>query len=220
MEDRRLLLRGPLIAIMASGLMLGGCAQIDGTNEGHWTDSGIYAAPPVETPNDEELPPFDLTHYPYPDGANYPPEGYQFVPLAGGILDRAVDDPYNDEWETAHIIKSQGGELWMSDCETGIVIEPWGLPNSSWIAITRPAADEPWVEFEPHGLVFNSSQYAQISYDKYGLPGGVNPEDLTVWYWNEELEAYELIGGVVNLEEAYMAFDIEHFSRYIVACQL
>lgn len=219
MEANKLMLKGLLIAVLGLGLMLAGCAKINQSGEDGQMDLCITAPSQSQSPDDIGPQPFNLTHHPYPEGADYPPEGYQFVPLDGSRTNRSTDDPYDDEWVADKINKSKGGSVWMSGCESGIVIEPWALPYSSWIAMTRPSDDEPWIEFEPHGLVFNSSQYAQVSYDEYVLPPGVDPEDFSVWYWNDELNEYEYIGGIVHPEEGYIEFDIDHFSRYIVACQ-
>ncbi len=40
---------------------------------------------------------------------------------------------------------------------------------------------------------------------------------MTVWYWNEEEEVYEFIGGINHVPEQYIEYDINHFSRYVVA---
>lgn len=119
------------------------------------------------------------------------------------------------DWVFTYVYRGVGAELWYEG--SGIVIQPNGAPYSTWIAMTEPNPEGPWVEFEPHGLYFTKGQYARISYKDCPMPDGVSAEDLEVWYWNDELGKYELIGGNNNLTEQYIEFDIEHFSRYVVA---
>lgn len=205
-----------LIAILAIGLMIGGCSQLNSDNPEGNGDLGITGS---TAEGQEIVPPFNLTHYPYPEAADNPPDGFLLIPIGVTPAERSVDDPYGDEWAADMINKSKGGEIWLDDDMSGIVIEPWGVPNSGWIALTRPDSVEPWIEFEPHGLVFESPQVARVSYAGYGLPEGIDPNDLTIWYWIEESGEYEYIGGTVYPDEEYVEFNIEHFSRYIVAGQ-
>ncbi len=202
METKKLLIG--LLFIIALGALLMGCSELSPTG------SGQSAAE-----SNEPIPPMNLTHYAYPEAANYPPAGYQFVRLGANSTARSTNDPYNGFDASEHVIQSQGGSMW--DGGSGIEIAPWGVPNSVWIAMTQPNPDEPWVEFEPHGLVFEGAQVARISYVGCEFPAGVQAGELTIWYWNEELGVYEYIGGVNHPDEQYIEYSIEHFSRYVVA---
>ncbi|RJP82324.1 MAG: hypothetical protein C4524_00815 [Candidatus Zixiibacteriota bacterium] len=155
-------------------------------------------------------PPAGWTPHQYPAAANCPPPGYQFLTRDPGTA-RVTDE----EWASAMIHQSKGGELWIGN--TGIAISPWVIPNSQWMYLGLTSPVELWVEFETHGLVFDSPQYARISYAGWTPPEGVTYDQLVVWYWNDELGVYELIGGTNNVQEQYLEFGIGHFSRYIVA---
>lgn len=93
------------------------------------------------------------------------------------------------------------------------------MPYDSWITITKPLPEEPWVEFEPHGMVFDIPQTVEVTlyYEGCVLPPGVVVEDLEVWYWNEELGEYEYIGGYNDVENERITFYLDHFSRYVIA---
>lgn len=220
MESKDLGFKALLIAVVGLGLVLGGCSQINDANQGMQSDLVLNASPEPSSPDDLEPPPFNLTRYQYPENANYPPEGYKFVPIGANRVSRATDDPCNNDWEIGIVWYWWGGDVELED-ETGIEVGSYAIPYwATWIAVTRPDSVEPWVEFEPHGLVFNYAQVARISWAECGLPEGLNPEDLTVWYYNEELNEYEYIGGTVYPEEMYVEYDIEHFSRYVVASEI
>lgn len=213
MEREKLMLNGLLVAVLGLGLMLAGCAKINQEEDSGQMDASLTAAAP--SPEDMQPPPFDLTRYDYPEAADYPPEGYQFVPI-GANFSRGCDD--YDDWEFGIVWVWWGGDVFLDDSETGIVVGPYGIPRwAAWIAVTRPYEDEPWVQFEPHGLVFTESQTARISWAECGLPDGMDPEDFTVWYFHEEINEYEYMGGVVYPEEQYVEYDIDHFSRYVIA---
>ena len=190
---------------LALGLFLGGCSEI-GQQDSTITGSS----------NSNEEIPFNLTHHQYPEAANYAPEGYQLINIVAPT-NRSVNLYF--DFDVAEMInQSKGGDVMEEN--TGITIGAWGLPNSSWIGFTFPEDDEPWIDFEPHGMVFNSTQNARISFAGCEFPEGVDPQDLTVFYWNEELEEYEYIGGTLYPELEYLEYDIDHFSRYIVASRL
>ena len=214
MELNKLPLRALLISILGFGLMIGGCAQINPGDEDQ-PDPGLMTAAPVPNPDDLEPPPFSLTLYDYPENADVPPDGYQFVNIGGDDPERATDC----RWVYGLVYYYWGGGVFW-EWRTGIDIGPYAIPYwSMWIAVTRPSYDQPWVQFEPHGLKFYYSQIARISWARCGLPPGIEPEDLTVWYYNEELGEYEYIGGTVYPEYQYIEYNVDHFSRYVVACQ-
>jgi len=215
MESRKLNLKILLVIVLGLGFVLSGCSRSFDADSDRSADLGINS--PAE--EGTEIPQFSLTRHQYPEAANYPPTGYEFLQLGICSALRVTNGPYDDEWVAVVINKSQGGELWLMDCVSGIIIEPWGMPKSGWIALTIPTEDEPWIEFEPHGLVFNYSQVARISWAECGLPEGVQPEDLTVWYYHEEIDEYEYIGGTIYPELEYIEYPIDHFSRYVIAYQ-
>lgn len=214
MQTRQKLVWTSLILIIGFSLILGGCSQLN--KEENETGSDLSFSSTPSSPDEVPIPPFDLTHYQYPEKANYAPEGYQLIPLSVSTPERATMD---DDWACGLIFYWWGGDVFLDDNETmGIDVGSYGIPYFvKWIAVTRPEETEPWIEFEPHGLVFNYSQTARVSWADCGLPPGVEPEDVTVWYWNEELNEYEYIGGTVYPEDQYIEYDIDHFSRYVIA---
>lgn len=190
---------------LGAGLVLMGCSELGPTDPNANTTTSV----------NEEIPPCNLTHYNYPAAASLPPPGYQFIQIGANNANRTIADLQNGLDETELIIKSQGGDMW--DNGSGIMIDPWGVPNSIWIGMTRPDQDEPWIDFEPHGLMFTGTQTARISYAGCSLPPGIPVGDLVVLYWNEEQGIYEYIGGYNNVQEQYIEYPINHFSRYVVA---
>lgn len=202
-----------IILVLGLGIILSGCSQMNPAENGDQESWNARVTAAVEGMENTDLPPMDLSRYDYPDAADVPPAGYQLVELGKNV-------PSSDfwwNWVFTFVRRSKGGQLWLNG--SGIVIAPYGVPYSTWIAMTRPNQDEPWVEFEPHGLYFTSSQYARISYRDCELPEDIGPGELEIWYWNEEAGEYEYIGGYNNVQEQYIEFNIEHFSRYIVAGQ-
>ncbi len=73
-------------------------------------------------------------------------------------------------------------------------------------------------EFGPHGLVFNSPVEVQLSYKKADLKG-INEKDLKLFYYNEETELWELIGGEVDKRKKIVIAFLEHFSRYAIGAE-
>lgn len=207
MESRRTVFSALLVLALALGSMLAGCSDGGSPNLA------------INTAEQDTLqpPPFNLTRFPYPEKADRPPEGYQFIKLATNTPQRGSDF---DDWEVDVVWRWWGGDVYLDDVETGISIEPYGIPGwASWIGVTLPDEDEPWVEFMPHGLQFTGPQTARISWAECGLPQGVNPHDLEVWYWHQEINEYEYMGGIVYPQMKYIEFQTDHFSRYIVAAQ-
>jgi hypothetical protein len=161
----------------------------------------------------ETLPTNNLTHYQYPEAANCAPPGYQFV---------SIIDPnqcnVDDFWTCTYMLDQYGGWLWLMG--SNIHVMPYSLPYNTWIAMYRENMCTPWIDYEPHGLVFEGAAFARISYAGCQLQPPVPPGDLTIWYWHEEIQQYELIGGANNIGQQYIQFEIDHFSRYVVASQL
>jgi len=73
-------------------------------------------------------------------------------------------------------------------------------------------------EFGPHGLVFNSPVEVQLSYKKADLQG-FNEKDLKLFYYNEETELWELIGGEVDEKKKIVIAFLDHFSRYAIGAE-
>ena len=73
-------------------------------------------------------------------------------------------------------------------------------------------------EFGPHGLVFNSPVEVKLSYKKADLQG-IEEEDLKIFYFNEETELWEFIGGEVDEKKKIVIGFLDHFSRYAIGAE-
>jgi len=65
----------------------------------------------------------------------------------------------------------------------------------------------------PHGIVFNSPVELALSYKDADLSGLVE-DSLRIWYFNDNTNLWELVGGTVNTTDKVVEGYIEHFSRY------
>ena len=74
------------------------------------------------------------------------------------------------------------------------------------------------LEFGPHGLVFNSPVEVRLSYKKADLQG-FNEKDLKLFYYNEETELWEFIGGEVDEKKKIVIGFLDHFSRYAIGAE-
>lgn len=229
MKAKKLNLKALLIVTLAVGLILAGCARITPPEEEGSPEALSITAP--SAPNDDvAAPPFNLTRHQYPEAASMPPEGYQLVQLGVKSLSRStygdgddddydIVDPADGIWAGKFVKRHRDKKIKLK--KNMIHLKKGCVPYDTWIIMTKPVENEPWVEFEPHGLVFDKPQTVKvkISYEDCLLPEGVQPEDLEVWYWNEELGEYEYMGGTNKINKQKIEFYIDHFSRYVVACQ-
>ena len=69
--------------------------------------------------------------------------------------------------------------------------------------------------FAPHGTQFDQPVNISLSYKNADL-AGVNPQDLRIYYYHEEIDTYELVESQVNLQNETVDGVIHHFSRYAV----
>jgi len=73
-------------------------------------------------------------------------------------------------------------------------------------------------EFSPHGTQFNKPVTVWISYKDADL-GGVDEEDLKLWYFHEDTGMWELIGDTVDTENKMVGGLLDHFSRYAIGAE-
>jgi hypothetical protein len=208
--------------MMVIGLLMAGLALLIGCSNQSPTDPGIAQQGGIDPGNVQQGemaqqasmnltdPPNLPRPYAYPPKAYLPPAGHKF-------LQRNPKSPIleDDLYATMMINRAKGGTLWLD--RNFICILAWAIPHSQWISICQPNPAELIIDFETHGLTFSGPQLARISYVDYIIPPGLLPEDLMVWYWNSEIGVYEFIGGVNNTQAKYIDFNINHFSRYVVA---
>ncbi len=128
--------------------------------------------------------------------------------------------------ETKKIKAKDGGTLEVGDRDNGkskITFKKNDLPEDQTISFQ-------WVsggifegklnpaEFGPHGLVFNSPVEVQLSYKKADLQG-IEEVDLMIFYYNEETELWEFIGGEVDEKKKIVIAFLDHFSRYAIGAE-
>jgi hypothetical protein len=200
METKKMMSFG-LVILLGLGFLTG-CSNLSPNGSG--TASSAPDGGPTPPPN-------TLTPYQYPPEAEVPPAGYHFVALVPETEDPSLD--HQMSW--AYIYKPYGGQVWLQG--SGVVIQPNGVPYSTWISITKETSWTPWVDYGPHGLIFNGAQNARMNYAGCYLGPGVTPQNLTIWYWNETTNLYEYIGGTNNPQMQCIEYQIYHFSRYVVA---
>lgn len=207
----------PWVAIFAVLFFLAGCSRL-----------GDLTGPQSSTP-DGTAETFEPLIYDYPETANDAPEGYQLVHFHDSKPGVHVDDgdEYDHAWQchwrgleyegvASKIRFENGGSVrWNA---SGISLPSGALDcNQTWIWMTREDPAEPWIDFGPHGTVFEVPVTIRISYANCQLPEGVAPEDLMLFYWNEVTGEYEFISDCNNLEGMYLEGQTDHFSRYIIA---
>lgn len=196
MKLRKMLLMG--VTIGFAFILVMGCSRTNPLNSSENEATALESAP-ANT----------ITPYQYPPEASVPPPGYRFVALVDP--QQSVDNL----WSWTYMYKAFGGWCYLQSSYVHIWAN--GLPYNSWIGMSKETYNTPWIDYEPHGLVFNFTQQGKLSYANCTLPPGIEPEDLTIWYWHEDTNTYEYIGGTNYVQYQYILFPLNHFSRYVVA---
>ena len=128
--------------------------------------------------------------------------------------------------ETKRIEAKKGGTIEVGNREYGksrIIFKKKDLPEDITISFEWTAAGTfegmlNGLEFGPHGLVFNSPVEVQLSYKKANLRG-IKEKDLKLFYYNEETELWEFIGGEVDEKNKIVTGFLKHFSRYAIGAE-
>jgi hypothetical protein len=113
------------------------------------------------------------------------------------------------------ITAAVGGTIQIGDDVTGISsisFDPGDLNqdlnvNFLWDSQTFTA------EFGPHRAIFSDTVVIRLSY-KDALLGGINEDDLRIWYYDANNQLWEMTGNIVNKTEKYVEGKTTHFSRY------
>lgn len=74
------------------------------------------------------------------------------------------------------------------------------------------------VEFSPHGAHFKAPVQVRVSYATMDLDR-VDEDKIRLWYYNEEEDVWELVGGKVDKANKQVVATIGHFSRYALAAE-
>jgi len=128
--------------------------------------------------------------------------------------------------KTKKIKAKRGGTIEVGDRHYGksrIIFKKNDLPEDMTISFEWAAGGTfegmlNDLEFGPHGLVFNSPVELQLSYKKADLQG-IEEEDLKLFYYNEETELWEFIGGEVDDKKKTVIGLLNHFSRYAIGAE-
>ena len=128
--------------------------------------------------------------------------------------------------KTKKIKAKNGGTLKVGDRDNGkskITFKKNDLPEDltitfEWVSGGTFEGMLNNLEFGPHGLVFNSPVEVQLSYKKADLKG-FEEEDLKLFYYNEETELWEFIGGEVDEKKKIVIGFLAHFSRYAIGAE-
>jgi len=128
--------------------------------------------------------------------------------------------------ETKKINAKRGGTIEVGDRSYGkssIIFKKNDLPKDMTISFEWTTGGTfqgmlNGLEFGPHGLVFNSPVEVQLSYKKADLQG-IKEDDLKLFYYNEETELWEFIGGEVDKKDDIVTGFLDHFSRYAIGAE-
>lgn len=112
-----------------------------------------------------------------------------------------------------------GGVLTVGNLVSGfssIAFDPLDLYDDTMISFQYIAGNTLEAHFHPHGIQFRRPVQLMLSYKTANLEG-VDENSLRVYYFNEETQIWELIGGQVNKLTKTVTVQITHFSRYALA---
>ncbi len=112
-----------------------------------------------------------------------------------------------------------GGDLTVGNILSGfssISFGPLSLYDDTIISFQYIAGNTLEAHFRPHGIQFRRPARLTLSYKSANLEG-VDENSLRVYYFNEETQIWELIGGIVNKLTKTVTVEITHFSRYALA---
>jgi len=118
----------------------------------------------------------------------------------------------------------EGGEVTIGTSEGSdvqLLIPRQALPASEtiemrWRHDPNRAATGYDFQFGPHGTVFQEPVTVVFSYRNADLTG-IDEANLRVWYFNEETQLWELIGGEVDTRNKTVTVKLAHFSRYAIS---
>jgi len=115
------------------------------------------------------------------------------------------------------------GWAYAGDDEHGrcwLYFPPFAMNQTTIVTIAWESTGflEGGAEFSPHGVQFNHPVTVWISYKDADL-GGINEQDLKLWYFHEDTGMWELIGDVVDTEHKMVGGLLHHFSRYAIGAE-
>lgn len=141
-------------------------------------------------------------------------QAVQIQPKFLKSLNAGFDKPFLTE---QYVAASAGGIVSVGDDVCGyseLVFLPGDLPADTTIVFGWDSQGY-ITDLGPHGIVFNGPVVIRLSYKDADLTG-VNEDNLRIWYYDEQANEWELIGGTVNKNEKLVEGTVEHFSRYAI----
>jgi hypothetical protein len=117
-----------------------------------------------------------------------------------------------------YISENEGGTIVAGDEVSGYMSLDFmpGDLNYDTIIIFKWDTNNFGAEFAPHGISFNNPVRLNLSY-KTADVSAIDEESIRLWYYNENENNWELVGGDVDTEEKEVSTYISHFSRYALA---
>lgn len=120
--------------------------------------------------------------------------------------------------------RTKGGGIKLGNGECGeskIKFNKYDLPEDTEIKFEWAAGPDMEgvlsdLTFGPHGVQFNEPVLVELSYRMADLTG-IDESTLQVFYYNEDTQLWELIGGVVDLSKKKITVYLPHFSRYALS---
>ena len=119
-------------------------------------------------------------------------------------------------FNTQKMITAAGDSIIVGDSTSGLsgLYFPAGAVNDSiLIGFIWNSEGLLQSEFSPHGTVFNLPVYIKMSYLEADLTGIVE-DSIKIYYYNDTISDWEVVGGTVNKIDKYVEGYINHFSRY------
>ena len=116
---------------------------------------------------------------------------------------------------TKFINAEEGGTILVGNEESGyssIHFMPGDLNEDALITFSWNT-NRHIAELLPHGLIFNNPVALNLSYQNANCEE-LSENNIRIWYFNEDENAWELIGGDVNPVERRVEGFIGHFSKY------
>jgi hypothetical protein len=118
------------------------------------------------------------------------------------------------------ITNAVGGNIIAGDDTSGysaLYFKPGDVPQDTLITFNWDSHGY-ITDLFPHGIVFNTPVKIELSYKHADLTG-IDESRLKIWYYDESINKWELIGGEVDTTQKVISGYIHHFSRYSVASE-
>ena len=222
MQIKKQLLRLCVLAVTAAAFTLAGCeSQSPVSHNSDTQDAGQLAASAASTETVVDNGPLSQEQL---DAITAPEEKIQIAEKDLKILKSksgvSLQKRFVSSW---YIPLGAYGWAYVGDYEHGrswLYFPPYAMNQATTVTMDWESTGflQGGAEFSPHGTQFNSPVTVWISYKDADL-GGIDEEDLKIWYFNEEAGMWELIGDVVDTKNQMVGGLLDHFSRYAIGAE-